>query len=214
MADIKPIETEYNGYRFRSRLEARWAVFFDIARIKYVYEPEGFQLEDGTYYLPDFYLPEYDVYVEVKRNTPDGISEITNKCWKAVVWGGPIKAILVLSDIPEGRSVDGGIWHFPILYWNDGKRWGWWFFHDKHQDGGLVGQISGANYTPPLYGRTEEYGIQAVSDEKLRPWNPRRNEDYTDEQLIWLQEDFNPDTFKAFAKARQARFEHGETPTI
>lgn len=23
--DIKPIETLYNGYRFRSRLEARWA---------------------------------------------------------------------------------------------------------------------------------------------------------------------------------------------
>ena len=26
---IKAIETEYNGYKFRSRLEARWAVFFD-----------------------------------------------------------------------------------------------------------------------------------------------------------------------------------------
>lgn len=25
---IKPIETIYNGYHFRSRLEARWAVFF------------------------------------------------------------------------------------------------------------------------------------------------------------------------------------------
>ena len=26
---IKAIPTEYKGYRFRSRLEARWAVFFD-----------------------------------------------------------------------------------------------------------------------------------------------------------------------------------------
>lgn len=25
---IKPIETKYDGYLFRSRLEARWAVFF------------------------------------------------------------------------------------------------------------------------------------------------------------------------------------------
>lgn len=32
--DIKPIETHYNGYRFRSRLEARWAVFFDALGIK------------------------------------------------------------------------------------------------------------------------------------------------------------------------------------
>ena len=54
---IKAIETEYNGYRFRSRLEARWAVFFDELGIKYQYEPEGFDL-DGTLYLPDFYLPE------------------------------------------------------------------------------------------------------------------------------------------------------------
>ena len=38
--DIKPIETVYNGYRFRSRLEARWAVFFDAAGIEYEYEPE------------------------------------------------------------------------------------------------------------------------------------------------------------------------------
>jgi hypothetical protein len=27
--EIKAIETSYKGYRFRSRLEARWAVFFD-----------------------------------------------------------------------------------------------------------------------------------------------------------------------------------------
>ena len=26
---LRPIETHYNGYRFRSRLEARWAVFFE-----------------------------------------------------------------------------------------------------------------------------------------------------------------------------------------
>ena len=56
---IKPIETEYNGYRFRSRLEARWAVFFDALGIKYEYEPEGYTLEDGTKYLPDFRIKCY-----------------------------------------------------------------------------------------------------------------------------------------------------------
>ncbi|MCB6994492.1 hypothetical protein LI177_13475 [bacterium 210820-DFI.6.37] len=29
MNQLKAIQTEYKGYRFRSRLEARWAVFFD-----------------------------------------------------------------------------------------------------------------------------------------------------------------------------------------
>lgn len=54
MSEIKAIETYYKGYRFRSRLEARWAVFFDAAGIEYEYEPEGFRLEDGSCYLPDF----------------------------------------------------------------------------------------------------------------------------------------------------------------
>lgn len=63
---MKNIETLYNGYRFRSRAEARWAVFFDTCGIKYVYEPEGYELSDGTKYLPDFYLPESDSFFEVK----------------------------------------------------------------------------------------------------------------------------------------------------
>lgn len=72
---MKAIETEYNGYRFRSRLEARWAVFFDACGIEYEYEPEGYELSDGTWYLPDFliyvrhrsYTDEWEpVYVEVK----------------------------------------------------------------------------------------------------------------------------------------------------
>jgi len=43
---MKPIETVYKGYCFRSRLEARWAVFFDALGIKYYYEHEGFDLGD------------------------------------------------------------------------------------------------------------------------------------------------------------------------
>lgn len=51
---LQPIETEYKGYKFRSRLEARWAVFFDALNLKWQYEVEGFSLSDGRYYLPDF----------------------------------------------------------------------------------------------------------------------------------------------------------------
>ncbi len=67
---MKAIETIYKGYRFRSRLEARWAVFFDTLKIKWEYEPEGYQAPDGTRYLPDFFLPGFHegkgIYVEVK----------------------------------------------------------------------------------------------------------------------------------------------------
>lgn len=71
MEHIKAIETNYKGYKFRSRLEARWAVFFDTAQIAWEYEPEGYVMSDGTCYLPDFYLPSEEIYVEVKGVVPD-----------------------------------------------------------------------------------------------------------------------------------------------
>lgn len=68
MKKIKAIETKYKGYNFRSRLEARWAVFFDSLGIHWEYEMEGFELSSGQRYLPDFYLPYFNngIYVEVK----------------------------------------------------------------------------------------------------------------------------------------------------
>lgn len=63
---MKSIDTLYNGNYFRSRMEARWAVFFDAAGIEYQYEPEGFDVGEGFRYLPDFYLPQFKVYAEVK----------------------------------------------------------------------------------------------------------------------------------------------------
>lgn len=63
---MKPIKTNYNGILFRSKLEAEWAKFFDAIDIPYIYEPEGFEFEDGTRYLPDFYLPDANQWFEVK----------------------------------------------------------------------------------------------------------------------------------------------------
>jgi hypothetical protein len=55
MGAAVPIPTRYKGYHFRSRLEARWAVFFDQLGLDWEYEPQGYVL-DGTPYLPDFKL--------------------------------------------------------------------------------------------------------------------------------------------------------------
>lgn len=60
------IETHWNGFRFRSRLEARWAVLFSTLGIEFLYEPEGYHLSNGTPYLPDFYLPHVRMFAEVK----------------------------------------------------------------------------------------------------------------------------------------------------
>jgi hypothetical protein len=64
---LKAIDTAYKGHLFRSRLEARYAVFLDALGVRWQYEPEGFQLESG-YYLPDFFLPDIrgGSWIEVK----------------------------------------------------------------------------------------------------------------------------------------------------
>lgn len=62
---IKVIPTRYKGILFRSRTEARWAVFFDEIGYEWEYEKEGFELPSGRY-LPDFYFPKLQTYLEVK----------------------------------------------------------------------------------------------------------------------------------------------------
>lgn len=69
---MQAIETNYKGYRFRSRLEARWAVFFDSLYVPYEYEQQGFELKSGVRYLPDFWLPTWKMWVEIKPVPPDG----------------------------------------------------------------------------------------------------------------------------------------------
>lgn len=68
---FRSIPTRYKGYSFRSRLEARWAVFFDHLGIRWDYEPQGFELGNGLRYLPDFWLPDWQLWVEVKPGPPD-----------------------------------------------------------------------------------------------------------------------------------------------
>lgn len=74
---MKAIETEYAGCRFRSRTEARWAVFFDALGWRWEFELEGFELPSGRY-LPDFKVWTHGrpdpVWFEVKpftRHCPD-----------------------------------------------------------------------------------------------------------------------------------------------
>lgn len=72
---LRAIETRYKGRRFRSRLEARYAVMFDHLGIEWDYEPEGFELQDGTRYLPDFWITcvgghAPGAWLEVKATMP------------------------------------------------------------------------------------------------------------------------------------------------
>lgn len=61
----EPLETVYRGYRFRSRLEARWAVFLDTLKIHFDYECESFWV-CGSSYLPDFWVGRWGAWIEIK----------------------------------------------------------------------------------------------------------------------------------------------------
>lgn len=73
---MQAIETEYKGYKFRSRLEARWAIFFDAIGVDWEYEPEAFKLSNGMVYLPDFKSSGFG-WIEIKPS----ISLITKDEW-------------------------------------------------------------------------------------------------------------------------------------
>lgn len=68
VSPLKAIQTRYKGCHFRSRLEARWAVFFDALEIAWEYEPQGYMTPEGPY-LPDFWLPQVRMFAEVKPST-------------------------------------------------------------------------------------------------------------------------------------------------
>lgn len=126
-----PIETEYAGHRFRSRLEARWAVFFDSAGIKWQYEPEGFRRwiassADGDSFIsysPDFYLPHTHTWVEVKGGDQQ-LKKDAERIWYMTEYGSPLPGVddsahedsssglLLLGDIPEARW---GITVHPLI---------------------------------------------------------------------------------------------------
>lgn len=96
---ISAIETRYKGYRFRSRLEARWAVYFDAIGIEWEYEPEGFNL-GGILYLPDFWLPQVSMWAEVKAVGLKG--DEWRKCQRLA--NESFHPVLMLVGTPDFRS--------------------------------------------------------------------------------------------------------------
>jgi len=68
---IQSLPTEYEGITYRSRTEAKWALFFKENSIPFAYEAEGFDL-GGVKYLPDFFLTVGNCWFEVKPFDPTG----------------------------------------------------------------------------------------------------------------------------------------------
>jgi hypothetical protein len=107
---MKAINTHFDNLYFRSRLEARWAVYFNSLGIDYIYEMEGFEF-DGYKYLPDFYFPKYDFYGEVKH---EHFGDVDVDRWNSFVTN--IKKPLIIFDgMPSAKPLKSLFWEDGIL---------------------------------------------------------------------------------------------------
>ena len=101
------IPTLYKGIQFRSRLEARWAAFFDLLEWPWEYEPIDLQ---G--YIPDFVLGfERPMIVEVKPLLGKPYDWRLNTGWpallKAVLGGWDGEGLLVGAALYSSSDADG-----------------------------------------------------------------------------------------------------------
>lgn len=213
---IQAIETHYAGHRFRSRLEARWAVFLDTLGIKWEYEPQGYLVgpEGGqTPYLPDFYLPKEKLWVEVK-GSEDQLNVqllvnasvphygLPNCSWHGEYWVsmlvlGPIGRPSRIVETDNGAHVGYSLPTHALLSFRKGCVF----------QGTAYFTETGVDVEPDMAGgAVGSDGPDVYEDTRGRDWGNLVGggcliSDKPDERVI-----------AAFRAARSARFEHGETP--
>lgn len=188
----KAIQTEWNGRLFRSRLEARWAVYFESLGRPWVYEPEGYDLPSGRY-LPDFWLPtnesEHPVagyFCEIKPEEP---SE-REKALAMELFMATSHRVLIVC----GQPVEGKCWvwkiHGPIA-WDDGRS------------------------TPPHWMRGHELDDDFVmSVNETRSFFPLFHTFHNAKGAKYDTVPPDGAVRRALRAASTARFEHGEQPRL
>jgi len=183
---MKAIETKYKGYSFRSRTEARWAVFFDKLGLRWDYEEEGYVLRKTGCYLPDFkvILPSDEIiYCEVNHSEADDFAEDEIRKLREFANESGCKVIL-LTGVPDFRAYN------QILPGSPSNTFTAAFFRDY------------GNYICTA----DEYWFQALKLDS----NTGRLHFNADERR--LRQALGQGLLDAVTAARSARFEHGESP--
>jgi hypothetical protein len=191
---LKAIETVYAGHRFRSRLEARVAVFLDSLGWSWTYEPEGYELPYSGRYLPDFIvhkaayrLPE-PFWLEVKPRalTRDEI----NKLRELACLSGH-HAYVIGSNLKN------------IVEWAE---WGPYFGGEINPDCIFIDHQCPHSTFSPLRDRAGE----------VEPAKEARDDFFTELNRLITESWGYPCSMRPFItaarKALSARFEHGESP--
>lgn len=222
---IKAIETKYNGYRFRSRLEARWAVFFDALGVPWRYELQGYvtYFDSGGQecYLPDFLvgLPGAGhTYFEAKPYIfdQDGWTKETKRTLRVMreLCYVPVDGIesdsfagFVVGGDPSVRSM--GVLAIPL-------------YHDGTlgpENENITGAVIGAYAllaVCPCCGKFSFFLVGTKDDPRFQVLcgciDPRHKVYVKQHRAREFLE--APVLVGAVTMARSARFEHGETPRV
>lgn len=190
---MNAIETRYNGYRFRSRLEARWAVFFDAMKWAWRYEAETYNVPGIGWYLPDFVLESGPIGLyEVKPVLPtEGEMQRAGAVHATILAGEPFAT-------PSDSWPLNGVFSYIALK-PDGKYWDavvfcecrycskeWWMGPSAYHEFLIPGANDWRDCSEHAFGRC--------------PCNDK-------------EDDLAMSTFllAAYKLARSARFEKGET---
>lgn len=213
-SEIKAIETRYAGCFFRSRLEARWAVFFDAMGVPWDYEPERHMVghvwkrcahqdecacpERQLSYLPGFFLPRSGTWVEVKGDIRKFDRQLLAE---SVDWGvglpgtvdsaGTHRGLLLLGSIPRPHPYETPV--HPIL---------------QHHKGGFVnmawfeagGFLCVDQTCYDTYFDSTSDGLRSQS-----AWGPIQRQ--WSERPYVSEGPAEPEMLTALAAARSARFE-------
>lgn len=208
---IKAIETSYAGCHFRSRIEARWAVFFDTLGIEWHYEPQGYLIGDNqATYLPDFWLPQMKIWAEVKGTLDQPtlrhlIAAAATDGLPHNYTGQPIRThrpplarrLLLLGPIPDPQP--GHTPNHTLLYLVGSEVVSFDAFFTRHNHWDVI------PFSEPF-----PIGDMAVNTPTGDPildshWPTLLNP--ASIQLVAAV----PDLTRAYWSARSARFEHGQT---
>ncbi len=209
---IKSIETRYAGCHFRSRLEARWAVFFDRLGTKWEYEQQGYIVGGwdppadiaqqspavaGRPYLPDFWLPVEQLWVEVKGSE---------------------------ADLDHGLILDAVITHWGLPATSRGDKYRMLVLGPVPRPGGRVAHSILQFYKGDVNRDWAEFGIAGLSIASRRNRSLNLNPDWLggdsgevakpDPGLVdtaYLPGTPGEFVTDAYTAARSARFEHGQS---
>lgn len=126
----RAIPSTWNGVNYRSRLEAKFARLLELMNIRFLYEPVKCAKAGGGTYTIDFFLPDQQLYVELKPKRPhveeeERCEEMSAKGFRvALLYGSALHQPPFRSELFLGKPHRDYKHHDALrgMAWSNGKK--------------------------------------------------------------------------------------------